>query len=259
MEKETDRVIEVEVLDANDNYIFTVDWQNPDTTAKVDITAPDGTVFSSDNAEVARVSGSTASILVDPAQNGTYSVHIVGNGLGNIAIANSSWKGSTSNPLTEDSATSESAVESTPEPTPVEEGEDAVTEEVIEGLDLKQIVNDAMPGDVQLAYPAQGMESLATYFPEWDTSLFDDIAFSVSDGKIPHAVVLCKPAEGHEYDAVTTLGSYQSDLLEKFTGDSEAAQIVSNGMLSDIQGYTVLIISSDADSIFMSMSEDLAE
>lgn len=259
MEKLTDRVFEIEVTDAANKYIFTVDWQNTEVVPTVEITAPNGTVFSSEDSEIARVSGSSVSMLVDPAENGMYSVHVVGNGLGNISILNSSWKGSDVDPVTNpDSpsvpASSEESEESSESGSSSESSESTESE-----LDLKKIVNDSVSAQQQLAYPAMGKEDLAAYFPNWDVSIFEDIAFSVADANTAHTVLVCKASTDKQADVIKTLSDYTSiELIERFQQDDKALGIASQAVLMDIGEYTILIVDENVNDIFSNLSESLA-
>ena len=257
MEKLTDRVFEIEVTDAADKYIFTVDWQNTEVVPTVEITAPNGTVFSSEDSEIARVSGSSVSMLVDPAENGMYSVHVVGNGLGNISILNSSWKGSAVDPVTnpDSSSVPASSEESSESVSSSELSESAEAE-----LDLKKIVNESMSAQQQLAYPAIGKEDLAAYFPNWDASIFEDIAFSVADANTAHTVLVCKAATDKQADVIKTLSDYASiELIERFQQDDKALGIASQAVLMDIGGYTILIVDENVNDIFINLSESLGD
>lgn len=264
MEKLTDRVFEVEVTDAAEKYIFTVDWQNTEVVPTVEITAPNGTVFSLEDSEIARVSGSSVSMLVDPAENGMYSVHVVGNGLGNISILNSSWKGSDVDPVTNpDSSSAPADSEESSEPANSEESSapansEESSESIMDGLDLKKIVNESMSDQQQLAYPAMGKEALATYFPNWDASIFEDIAFSVADANTAHTVLVCRAATDRQADMLSTLSNYASvELIERFQQNDKALSIASQSMLVDIGGYTVLIVDENVNDIFIHLSESL--
>ena len=257
MEKFTDRVFEIEVTDAAEKYIFTVDWQNTEVVPTVEITAPNGTVFSLEDSEIARVSGSSVSMLVDPAENGMYSVHVVGNGLGNISILNSSWKGSDVDPVTNpDSSSTPADSEESSAPASSEESSESIVDE----LDLKKIVNESMSAQQQLAYPAMGKEDLAVYFPNWDASIFEDIAFSVAvaDANTAHTVLVCRAATDRQADMLSTLSNYASvELIERFQQNDKALSIASQSMLVDIGGYTVLIVDENVNDIFINLSESL--
>ena len=247
MEKLTDRVFEIEVTDAAEKYIFTVDWQNTEVVPTVEITAPNGTVFSPEDSEIARVSGSSVSILVDPAENGMYSVHVVGNGLGNISILNSSWKSSDVDPVTN------------PDSPSVPTSSSESSESTESGLDLKKIVNESMSAQQQLAYPAMGKEDLAAYFPNWDASIFEDIAFSVADANTAHTVLVCKAATDKQADVIKTLSDYASiELIERFQQDDKALGIASQAVLMDIGEYTILIVDENVNDIFSNLSGSLA-
>lgn len=257
MEKLTDRVFEIEVADAAEKYIFTVDWQNTEVVPTVEITAPNGTVFSSEDSEIARVSGSSVSMLVDPAENGMYSVHVVGNGLGNISILNSSWKGSDVDPVTnpDSSSVPASSEESSESVNSSESSESAEAE-----LDLKKIVNESMSAQQQLAYPAMGKEDLAAYFPNWGASIFEDIAFSVADANTAHTVLVCKAATDKQADVIKTLSDYASiELIERFQQDDKALGIASQAVLMDIGEYTILIVDENVNDIFINLSESLGD
>lgn len=264
MKKLTDRVFEIEVTDAAEKYIFTVDWQNTEVVPTVEITAPNGTVFSLEDSEIARVSGSSVSMLVDPAENGMYSVHVVGNGLGNISILNSSWKGSDVDPVTNPDSSSASAdSEESSEPANSEESSapassEESSESTVDELDLKKIVNESMSAQQQLAYPAMGKEDLAAYFPNWDASIFEDIVFSVADANTAHTVLVCKAATDRQTDMLSTLSNYASvELIERFQQNDKALSIASQSMLVDIGGYTVLIVDENVNDIFINLSESL--
>lgn len=257
MEKLTDRVFEIEVTDAAEKYIFTVDWQNTEVVPTVEITVPDGTVFSSEDSEIARVSGSSVSMLVDPAENGMYSVHVVGNGLGNISILNSSWKGSDVDPVTNpDSSSVPASSEESSESVSSSESSESTEAE----LDLKKIVNESMSAQQQLAYPAMGKEDLAAYFPNWDASIFEDIAFSVADANTAHTVLVCKAATDKQADVIKTLSDYASiELIERFQQDDKALGIASQAVLMDIGEYTILIVDENVNDIFINLSESLGD
>lgn len=257
MEKLTDRVFEIEVTDAAEKYIFTVDWQNTEVVPTVEITAPNGTVFSSEDSEIARVSGSSVSMLVDPAENGMYSVHVVGNGLGNISILNSSWKGSDVDPVTNpDSSSVPASSEESSESVSSSESSESTEAE----LDLKKIVNESMSAQQQLAYPAMGKEDLAAYFPNWDASIFEDIAFSVADANTAHTVLVCKAATDKQADVIKTLSDYASiELIERFQQDDKALGIASQAVLMDIGEYTILIVDENVNDIFINLSESLGD
>lgn len=257
MEKLTDRVFEIEVTDAAEKYIFTVDWQNTEVVPIVEITAPNGTVFSSEDSEIARVSGSSVSMLVDPAENGMYSVHVVGNGLGNISILNSSWKGSDVDPVTNpDSSSVPASSEESSESVSSSESSESTEAE----LDLKKIVNESMSAQQQLAYPAMGKEDLAAYFPNWDASIFEDIAFSVADANTAHTVLVCKAATDKQADVIKTLSDYASiELIERFQQDDKALGIASQAVLMDIGEYTILIVDENVNDIFINLSESLGD
>lgn len=257
MEKLTDRVFEIEVTDAAEKYIFTVDWQNTEVVPTVEITAPNETVFSSEDSEIARVSGSSVSMLVDPAENGMYSVHVVGNGLGNISILNSSWKGSDVDPVTNpDSSSVPTSSEESSESVSSSESSESTEAE----LDLKKIVNESMSAQQQLAYPAMGKEDLAAYFPNWDASIFEDIAFSVADANTAHTVLVCKAATDKQADVIKTLSDYASiELIERFQQDDKALGIVSQAVLMDIGEYTILIVDENVNDIFINLSESLGD
>lgn len=256
MERLTDRVFEIEVTDATEKYIFTVDWQNTEVVPTVEITAPNGAVFSSEDSEIARVSGSSVSMLVDPAENGMYSVHVVGNGLGNISILNSSWKGSDVDPVTNpDISSAPSSSEESSESVSSSESSESIEDE----LDLKKIVNESMSAQQQLAYPAMGKEDLAAYFPNWDTSIFENIAFSVADANTAHTVLVCKAATDKQADVIKTLSDYASiELIERFQQDDKALGIASQAVLMDIGEYTILIVDENVNDIFINLSESLA-
>lgn len=273
MEKLTDRVFEIEVTDAAEKYIFTVDWQNTEVVPTVEITAPNGTVFSLEDSEIARVSGSSVSMLVDPAENGMYSVHVVGNGLGNISILNSSWKGSDVDPVTNPDSSSAPAnseessepanSEESSAPANSEESSESVSspessESTVDELDLKKIVNESMSAQQQLAYPAMGKEALAAYFPNWDASIFEDIVFSVADANTAHTVLVCRAATDRQADMLSALSNYASvELIERFQQNDKALSIASQSMLVDIGGYTVLIVDENVNDIFINLSESL--
>ena len=255
MERLTDRVFEIEVTDATEKYIFTVDWQNTEVVPTVEITAPNGAVFSSEDSEIARVSGSSVSMLVDPAENGMYSVHVVGNGLGNISILNSSWKGSDVDPVTNpDSSSAPSSSEESSESVSSSDSSESIEDE----LDLKKIVNESMSAQQQLAYPAMGKEDLAAYFPNWDTSIFENIAFSVAYANTAHTVLVCKAATDKQADVIKTLSDYASiELIERFQQDDKALGIASQAVLMDIGEYTILIVDENVNDIFINLSESL--
>ncbi len=255
LEKVTDREIPIEVKDADEKYIFSVAWQNSDVTANVDITAPDETVFSSTDASITALEPGKISILVDPAVNGTYNIHIVGKGLGQIMVTNSSWANAPegSDPFTANQATQ------SPSSQPTEEEESSQSEQE-ESLDMMSIISDVMTSEQKLAYTVKSIGDVSSDFPEWDVSLLSEFTYVVAGPNVPFAIMIAKPATESDPNVVKMLGDYAfKTVAENVKDDTNKSSVVRDSQLFEQDGYVILVMSENVDSLVESILDKMID